>query len=228
MTIQSVQMFFLQNKSSIIRVFYILEIFLVLMWLGGFYWYANYPESYVQQYSLGLQMGVISANLYMLTLIPGILGRFQILLPIKVVLMAFRRHLGITMFLSAFVHMAYTLTIPTVLSTPFTPAVLTTHQMFGFFAMLLLLPMWLTSNDFSVKLLGKKWQLLHRVTYIALVLIFLHVAWVTHILRFPYLALIVLEVLSWLYFWYKKSQRPADAVVAENVAKTNEPQKTVV
>lgn len=49
----------------------------------------------------------------------------------------------------------------------------------GFFAVLGLLPLALTSNRYSMRKLGKQWKPLHRLIYIALVMALLHMFWIT-------------------------------------------------
>ena len=48
---------------------------------------------------------------------------------------------------------------------------------FGFSALMLLIPLALTSNNASVKRLGKSWKKLHRLVYLILVLGVLHYLW---------------------------------------------------
>ena len=48
----------------------------------------------------------------------------------------------------------------------------------GWAAFFLLTPLFLTSNDFSVRHLGAKWKALHKAAYPAMVLVFLHWAFV--------------------------------------------------
>ncbi|WP_445618921.1 protein-methionine-sulfoxide reductase heme-binding subunit MsrQ [Kushneria sp. Sum13] len=48
----------------------------------------------------------------------------------------------------------------------------------GFAALLMLLALAVTSNQYSMKRLGKRWKFLHRLVYIALILVLLHFFWV--------------------------------------------------
>lgn len=51
------------------------------------------------------------------------------------------------------------------------------YIMVGFAAFMLLLPLGLTSFDYAVKKLGKKWQTLHRLIYVIAVLVMIHFFW---------------------------------------------------
>lgn len=48
----------------------------------------------------------------------------------------------------------------------------------GFSAWLLLLPLALTSTKWSIRKLGKRWQLLHRLVYVAAILGIIHYWWI--------------------------------------------------
>lgn len=47
----------------------------------------------------------------------------------------------------------------------------------GFLAWLLMLPLGLTSSNYAVRLLRKRWSMLHRLIYPVMVLAWLHIAW---------------------------------------------------
>lgn len=47
----------------------------------------------------------------------------------------------------------------------------------GFLAWLLMLPLGLTSNNYAVRLLRRRWSVLHRLIYPVMVLAWLHIAW---------------------------------------------------
>jgi methionine sulfoxide reductase heme-binding subunit len=48
------------------------------------------------------------------------------------------------------------------------------YIMVGFAAFMLLLPLGLTSFNYAVKKLGRKWQTLHRLVYVVAVLVLIH------------------------------------------------------
>lgn len=148
-------------------------------------------------YDIGLWLGKGAFFLYMSTLIPGILRRLRIQPTIQALIMPFRRHLGILMFLSAWVHMGLTSTIPVLFSQQFTPPLLTTHQVLGMIALLILFPLWLTSNDYSQRRLKRRWKTLHSLTHIAMFFIFTHVALTSLWLGVIGLIVLVANLVSW-------------------------------
>lgn len=160
---------------------------------------ADYPKLA----ELGLHLGQFALGCYLLTLLPGILKRLRVFPLERTTLMLFRRQLGVLMFLSAYVHGAIISTIPLLFTTGFPPTTLSLVEQLGMFSVLLLLPLWLTSNDTSTAFLGKKWQWLHRLTYGALLLIFGHVVLVSHALFWQLLTgtVLILEVTSWIVEW---------------------------
>ncbi|MEM2963794.1 MAG: ferric reductase-like transmembrane domain-containing protein [Candidatus Anstonellales archaeon] len=95
----------------------------------------------------------------------------------KIILSAYknRRLIGIWTFLFALIHVVLVLNF--ILKWDVLPLFTNPNYIFltlGFVAFCLLFLMAITSNDFSVKLLGAKWKSLHRVIFIALVLILIH------------------------------------------------------
>lgn len=172
----------------------------------------NYPVVVRYLFEYGGLLGEAALILYCVTLIPGIITRLQwfptLTRPIGSIIMLFRRHFGILMFITAFWHMTFTTYIPYYAMYNFNPPglpTLSTYQMMGMIAWLLLFPLWLTSNDFSQKKLGRNWKLLHKLTYISMMFIFLHVAlqkanWMLVIGLF-----VVLEIISWIVAWRRKS-----------------------
>jgi sulfoxide reductase heme-binding subunit YedZ len=123
-------------------------------------------------------------------------------------MMLFRRHLGIFMFLAAITHLILVSTIPKLFTySAITLDIFPQREIFGIVAMLLLFPLWLTSNDYSVVHLGKYWEWIHRLTYFALFLIFLHVALLEFSLGLIGAMVIILEIISWI-FTLKKIRPP--------------------
>jgi sulfoxide reductase heme-binding subunit YedZ len=82
----------------------------------------------------------------------------------------------------------------------------------GFSAWLLLLPLALTSTKWSIRKLGKRWQVLHRLVYVAAVLGIVHYWWIvkTGVLDPLKITLILAAVLlarpAWL--WIDARRRP--------------------
>ncbi len=99
-----------------------------------------------------------------------------------------RRHLGVTMFLIAFIHGAFSMIHFHALGdlNPFASLFLSNteylsltnfpFQVLGFFALLILFLMAATSHDFWLKNLGPKvWKSLHMMVYVAYALLIMHV-----------------------------------------------------
>lgn len=194
----------IKNRSVIESAFFWFEVALVGLWIvGGFIIFSN-PDNAFSLYEVGTKFGIVSLVLYLVTLVPGILSRLKVLPLLGVLLQTYRRHFGISMFLSAYLHMSFTTTLPA-LATNRLPVIVGTPAIWGFIAFVLLLPLWLTSNDVSQKRLGKKWKMLHRLTYAALFFIFLHQVFFNYIWIIPLGIAIILEIISWLVFWKRKA-----------------------
>lgn len=152
---------------------------------------------------LGRRLGVLATLLFVTTLLPGILMRLrpysQSLIPLATIITPFRRHLGILMFLSAFVHMSFTTTLPYVAFNGWQalPPPVEILHIAGSLAWLILLPVWLTSNDVSMKKLGKNWKRLQRLTYVAIWFVFGHLVLVGSPLALLVIVVAILEVASW-------------------------------
>lgn len=207
------------RRGLITRIFQVIE---VLSVLGFIYVYYQAIQGFNQialfMYETGLKMGVTAVILYTLTLIPGIITRLQwwpqYTQPISGMLLPFRRHLGILMFLIVYIHMNFTTSIPLLIASDFdvSKIQLLFFQQMGYFAWLLLFPLWLTSNDLSQKWLGKWWKRLHRLTYIALFLIFMHLALIQTNWMYLIGVVGILEIASWIVFWKRSWTQavPAD------------------
>ena len=88
--------------------------------------------------------------------------------------MIFRRQFGITMFLLAAFHGLIVSLLPRILNGSLLKAAV--FELFGIASVSLLFFLFLTSNDFSQMKLGKWWYALHRLVYIIMWLILIHVA----------------------------------------------------
>ena len=81
----------------------------------------------------------------------------------------------------------------------------------GFSAWLLLLPLALTSTQWAMRKLGRRWQKLHRLAYVAPTLGVLHYWWLVKAdVRDPLAyGLVLLLLLAWRVRRWKQKQRPA-------------------
>lgn len=93
---------------------------------------------------------------------------------------AIRRQLGLWSFSYAFLHLlGYLLFILGLdFSILLEDLVRRPYIIVGFIALLMLLALAATSNRYAMKRLGKRWKMLHRLAYPALLLILLHFFWV--------------------------------------------------
>jgi methionine sulfoxide reductase heme-binding subunit len=95
-------------------------------------------------------------------------------------LVRFRRMLGLYAFFYASVHLLVYLKLYANLDWATLVDDLSKRRYIiaGFSAWLLLLPLALTSTKWSIRKLGKRWQLLHRLVYVAAVLGIVHYWWI--------------------------------------------------
>ena len=140
---------------------------------------------------------------FCLTLIPGIARRFKIRLVLFQILMLFRRQLGISTFLLGFLHYGILQLFPILFAgVPLN----TSPSVFEIFGVLTLYPMtllFLTSNDLSVRKLGKWWKVLHSLSYILVWTLFFHVALNERELLAVVIGIFVLlETGSLVYFFF--------------------------
>lgn len=197
-----IQRLVIQQKTLINWLFLVFEAGLLVCEVIAAWAFLTQNDLYMWWWMLGGKFGILSVCLYILTLLPGIMTRLKLLPAVSSSLMLFRRHLGISMFLSAFVHSSLTTSLP-ILGLGL-PLRFTDHQLLGMGSIAVLFPLWLTSNDLSKKYLGTKWKLLHKLTYLALALIFAHVALVSLKIAVVLAAVGAAEMLSWLVYWQNR------------------------
>ncbi|MBP7768441.1 ferric reductase-like transmembrane domain-containing protein [Candidatus Woesebacteria bacterium] len=210
----SIQVFLAPKRALITKLFFAMELLLVTFFILILCTAGQVYDAYFTEiYFVGSKLGIVALGLFCLTLLPGIITRLQwfplVTQPIASILLPHRRHLGILMFLTAWVHMALSTTLPQLTSNGFdlSKIQLSTFEIFGQLAWWLLLPLWLSSNDFSQKKLGKNWKKLHMLTYAALFLIFFHVALQNSGFVFLLGSVGILELISWIAVW-KRTQTP--------------------
>jgi DMSO/TMAO reductase YedYZ heme-binding membrane subunit/rubredoxin len=121
-------------------------------------------------------------------------------------LMPLRKELGILMGALAFVH-------SWIYIIPYWEELLTkwfwitdgfpSYLAVGFFALVLTIPLTLTSNNWSMKLLWKYWKFLHRSVYLLLILTVVHVVLLNWFLHFEVVPVVILvlyfigKILEW-------------------------------
>lgn len=198
--------FLVNYKKLIVIIFRFAHLVAFSIYPLGVYVFINDQELFFSFFEFGKQLGQVAFGLYSLTLIPGIFKRLNVFPIVRSSLALFRGQIGVLMFLTAIAHMGLSTTIPLVMTRTFSLKVLATREVIGLVAIWALLPLWITSNNLSRRKLGRWWQILHRLTYLALLLIFLHIALLGGALTFVALALVVAEVSSWVVYWLSKKK----------------------
>ena len=83
---------------------------------------------------------------------------------------------------------------------------------FGFFAYVLTLPLLLTSSTWAMRKLGRRWKVLHKLVYIIVILVVVHVVLIKALRGFEYAPVAVLvlyfigKTLEWKGFTLRKTQ----------------------
>ncbi|GIW63107.1 MAG: hypothetical protein KatS3mg090_0933 [Patescibacteria group bacterium] len=167
--------FLTKNKKLIVFLFFLAYFLNLLLLLMGWNWFATQKGPLL--YNIGVVYGRLAVIFYSITLLPGIIRRFQIkesvLYQTQTILMLFRRQIGILVFFTVLIHYMF-LRGFRVLSFGL-PSILPTFEIVGFIAFQLMFLLFITSNDWSVSKLKKWWIYLHRTTYVIVFLIFLHI-----------------------------------------------------
>jgi sulfoxide reductase heme-binding subunit YedZ len=195
--------------TRLIQTYAVLVLSLVF-WGAYVFWVT--PERYFPFFDgLARELGQIAALLYCLTLVPGMLRRFQLLPLTRAILMLWRRYVGIAMFNSALVHLALIRVLPVLLTNPRLLLFANRQILFGALAVALLFPLWLTSNEYSVRRLGAAWHWIHKLTYAAVFFIFFHVALSANVRLAWFVGMVLLiEILSWFAGWLRSGRIPAE------------------
>lgn len=165
------------------------------------------PPLHIYWYELGAKSGTVAVLLLSVTLIPGMIRRFELkgsFMQFQLLLMVFRRHLGISMFLCAFAHATYAYILPTyTFAIPVFP--LLGRTIAGLVALVLSTPLFITSNDYFVTKMGPAWHRLHTLVYAIVLFVFVHLVLLggAHLITYVSLVTVIGEALSWTYKWYK-------------------------
>ena len=135
-------------------------------------------------------------------------------------LIRFRRMLGLYAFFYICVHLAVYLKLYANLDWPTLVDDLSKRRyiIVGFAAWLLLLPLALTSTKWAIRKLGKNWQRLHRLAYVAACLGIVHYWWIVKagvLTPLPFtLVLVALLAARPLWSWVDARRRQRRAVAA--------------
>lgn len=165
----------IRKKQRVIAIFYIFWFILAVCFVFALRSRLFFnQQDYIYWTKFALLCGKTALIFFIITLSPGIFNRFGIRNRILGIIMIFRRQLGISMFLLAAFHGVTLRLIDAFLDGP--PYKIMLFEWFGIFSVSLLFFLFITSNDLSQARLGKWWYLLHRLVYIIMWLILIHVA----------------------------------------------------
>lgn len=192
----------LAQKKLIIKLFWLAFLILILGLISSYF----LPQFASKWRLLGRKAGDLSVIFLSLSLLPGIIKRMalkgqisKLTQPIQVILMTFRRQTGQAMYLLALSHYIWLKIFPK-FAYQANPLAINTFQLLGSIALILTLPLFITSNDLSLKLLKKRWGALHKLTYTIAVLVLLHLSLLGRLegATIVVALILILEILSWL------------------------------
>lgn len=163
-----------QNRQKILSIFKLFYCVLVIFPISAFVFSRLNQSMLLFFFGLGNTLGQFALILYVVTLLPGIGDRLGIKNKILVLLKIYRREAGILMYLLALIHVTLEkLLITTSITELFT---LLPFEIMGALSLLVLFFLFITSNTFSLIRLRLNWYRIHRLTYIGMSFIFLHVS----------------------------------------------------
>ena len=168
-----IQRYIVKYQKQIRWLFYLSFIFLVLVFAIS----TKFSEFRPLWNDLGEKAASISLISFWLTLIPGILKRLQIskiFVPIRTILMIFRKEIGISTYVLALLHYGWSRILP-ILAIKGDLLSFNLFEVFGLISFILMTPLFLTSNNWSMHNLGKTWKKLHKLSYFIVWVLFLHV-----------------------------------------------------
>jgi len=187
------------HQKSIKKLFLLTYIILITLYVIGIWQYESLSEIKGLYSTIGRKSGQISIVLLLLTLIPGMLKRMDLLNKIESIVYLFRRQLGVLAFFMAVTHVGYMSWIRKIASGENPLDSLFKYQQTGFAAFTIFLLLWVTSNDISMKLLGKWWRYLQRLSYVSVIALILHVFAAGSQIWIVLLAFLVAEAVSWIF-----------------------------
>jgi DMSO/TMAO reductase YedYZ heme-binding membrane subunit len=148
-------------------------------------------------FTIGKYSGILAVIVFLLSQVSGILRRFQATNELKNIgdyLMFSRAQIGILMYILAFTHYFFVALFPVVIVSGQLP-VIQAFTAAGMVAFLLSLPLAITSNNQSKKLLKKWWKRLHKLVYVIIWFIAIHVGLIAISYGFSDLSSAVVSVL---------------------------------
>lgn len=218
-----------KNKHLVIKLFFLAHILQAINILEAAFFVARIADGNEiggLYYDLGGKFGTLATLAFLVTITPGIVKRFGIRHPVFNIVQTFRRHFGIATFLLTLTHYSVLRLVPMMTWQSFSLPPF--RETLGFLALCLFFVMFITSNDLSMKRLGKWWGRLHMVAYVIIWLVFAHVA----LEEIGPLTLLIglyaiAEWVSLIYFWTKKKPLiPANSGPTQVSPSTSNPNTT--
>jgi len=177
----------LARKKLIIRLIWVVYIAAFVF----FVYSVRSPNFQAYWIPMGRAAGDTAAVLFCLAVLPGILKRLGATggwQQVQVMLMAFRRQLGIGVYWFGVLHSSWVSNLDKIMA-GLPPLPVNAQESLGTISLFLLLPLFLTSNDWMQNKLGTWWYRLHKLVYLVAWLIFAHVALLN---RFEWVGVLIL------------------------------------
>lgn len=193
-------LFLAHHQKLIKKLFLLAYIILITLYAVGIWQYDNLNEIKGLFRTIGKWSGQISIILLLLTLIPGMLKRMDLLNKLESVVYLFRRQLGVLAFFMAVTHVGYMSWIRKIASGENPLDTVFKSQQTGLAAFTIFLLLWVTSNDISMKFLGRWWRFLQRLSYLSVIALIFHVFAAGSKIWMVLLAFLIGEALSWIIF----------------------------
>ena len=212
---KKIQQWVLPRQKMINKLLLGLEVAVILIWVvvSAMALELGHQSWLPRLYRLGGRLGIVSLVLFVVVLLPGIIIRLQwwrsVSLPIATIITPFRQRLGVLMFITAFIHASFTTTLPYVSLLGFQalPPPLSPAELFGFFGLIILIPVWMTSNDRALQQLGKWWKTIQRLSYLTIWAVAGHLILIGSNYRWLIILIGILEILSWWKFHQLKQKK---------------------
>lgn len=190
----------------IIRLLWVVNIVIILITWGLVWGVFNDQVGLDIVRAIGRKTGVAALVMLGIVLTPGIVRRLQLGLVLNRWIMPFRRQLGIMTYLLVVMHSVFTYYLPIWMSGRLiilNPPVFVT---FGFLSFLLLTPLFLTSNDWSVRTLKRWWGKIHKLVYVVTFLVLMHLTLQQKSWSVLAGLIVLMEVVSYgVFYWRRKS-----------------------
>lgn len=167
--------FFIRHREQTISAFKIIYLLLIVILVVATQSTYLRQDTAITFYNLALTSGKAAIVVYIFTIIPGVAKRFGIRHKLISLLMIFRRYIGITMYMLVIFHFWIVKGVGVIFhGLSLFPIPLFVAM--GATAATLLFFLFITSNDVMLSKLKIWWYRIHKLTYVAVWFIFLHVA----------------------------------------------------